>query len=73
MPKPEAAIRDGLFLEYRVEGSTSPGRTRAAHERITFPERAGSSTVMRSFRPAVPTSSYRPRPGDPYDAGDRSR
>ncbi len=39
MPKPEAAIRDGLVLEYRVEGSTGPGRTRAAHERFTFRER----------------------------------
>ncbi len=35
----DTAIRDGLVLDYRVEGSTGPGRTRAAHERFTFRKR----------------------------------
>jgi hypothetical protein len=32
----EYAIRDDLFLEYRVEGSTGPGTSRAVTERFTF-------------------------------------
>ena len=32
----DSAVRDGLFLEYRVEGSTGPDTTRVSIQRFTF-------------------------------------
>ncbi len=67
----EAAIRDGLVLDYRVEGSTGPGRTREARERFTFRERPHGRYQVHLDAEDVSLGLYAAAYGDPIivDAG----
>ena len=61
----QPAIQDGLFLEYRVEGSTGPGRSRAATERLTFRGRPDGRFQVHLEAEEVPTGLYAAAYGDP--------
>jgi hypothetical protein len=66
-----ADIRDGLFLEYRVEGSTGPGQTRAASERMTLQEQPDGRFHVHIDAEEVAAGLYIAAYGDPIlvDAG----
>jgi hypothetical protein len=66
-----SAIRDGLFLEYRVEASTGPGRTRTATERFTVREQADGCFEVHLEAEEVPRGLYAAAYGAPIlvDAG----
>jgi hypothetical protein len=68
---PAAALVDGLYLTYRVEGSTGPGETRSASERWTFRARPDGRFVAELEAEAVPQDLYVAAYGDPIviDAG----
>ena len=61
----QPAMQDGLFLEYRVEGSTGPGRSRAATERLTFRGRPDGRFQVHLEAEEVPTGLYAAAYGDP--------
>lgn len=65
MPDQNDAISDGLFLEYRVEGSTAPGQTRAATERLTFRRRPDGRFQVHLQAEEVPLGLYAAAYGDP--------
>ncbi len=64
-------IRNGQFLEYRVEGSTGPDQTRAATERLTFREQPDGRFQVHLEGEEVAVGLYTAAYGDPIivDAG----
>jgi hypothetical protein len=62
---PNLQIRNGLFLEYRVEASTGPGRTRAATERLTFREQPDGRFQVQLEAEEVPVGLYAAAYGEP--------
>jgi hypothetical protein len=64
-------VRNGLFLEYRVEGSTGPNQTRAATERLTFREEPDGRFHVYLDAEEIAVGLYAAAYGDPIlvDAG----
>ncbi len=58
-------IQNGLFLEYRVEGSTGPGQVRAASERLTFREQSEGLFEVQIEAEEVQRGLYADAYGDP--------
>jgi hypothetical protein len=58
-------IRNGLVLEYRVEGSTGPGQTRAATERLTLQEQPDGRFHVHIDAEDVAAGLYIAAYGDP--------
>jgi len=67
----EPAIRDGLFLEYRVQGSTGPSTTRSSTERFSFHKRPDGPFEVRLHGEEVVVELFTATYGDPalVDAG----
>jgi hypothetical protein len=58
-------IRDGLFLHYRVEGSTGPAETRTSDERFTFRRRPDGRFQVDIDAEQVRAGLYTQTYGDP--------